>query len=55
MDGHDPSRIAFDALVQDGNTCVFLMGLSHLDEIVQGLLKAGMDAQVPFGRHFSGR
>lgn len=47
MDGHDPSRIAFDALVQDGNTCVFLMGLSHLDEIVQGLLKAGMDAQVP--------
>ncbi|MEI3146454.1 MAG: SAM-dependent methyltransferase [Merdibacter sp.] len=47
MDGHDPSRIAFDALVQDGNTYVFLMGLSHLDEIVQGLLKAGMDAQVP--------
>ena len=47
IDAHEPQRIRFDALVAEGNTCVFLMGLAHLPKITQGLLRAGMDPKLP--------
>ncbi len=42
-----PLSIPFDALVQTGGTLVFLMGVSALNEICAGLLKAGMDPDMP--------
>lgn len=42
-----PLAINFEALVQTGGTLVFLMGLSALPEIMQGLLAAGMAADLP--------
>jgi uroporphyrinogen III methyltransferase/synthase len=40
-------EINFDALVAAGGTLVFLMGVSALEEICTGLLKAGMDPAMP--------
>lgn len=42
-----PLDIHFDALVQTGGTLVFLMGLSALSEVMQGLLSAGMSPDMP--------
>ncbi len=39
--------IDFDALVRTKGTLVFLMGISTLPEICEGLLKAGMPAETP--------
>ena len=39
--------IDFEALVRTKGTLVFLMGVSALDDIMQGLLKAGMDPDMP--------
>jgi uroporphyrinogen III methyltransferase/synthase len=41
------SRIDYPALVKMGGTLVFLMGLSKLEEICRGLLRAGMGADTP--------
>lgn len=41
------SRIDFDALVRAGGTLVFLMGVTSIDAICQGLLRAGMDENMP--------
>ena len=42
-----PLHINFPALVQTGGTLVFLMGVSALEEICQGLLHAGMEPTMP--------
>lgn len=42
-----PLDIHFEALVQTGGTLVFLMGVSALSNICQGLLDAGMDPDMP--------
>lgn len=39
--------IDFEALVRAGGTLVFLMGVSALEAICQGLLQAGMDPATP--------
>ncbi len=39
---NEPLKINFDALVKTGGTLVFLMGVSSLEQIVQGLLSANM-------------
>ena len=40
-------KIDFDALRRTGGTLVFLMGVSTLPEICSGLLRAGMDEEMP--------
>lgn len=42
-----PLSINFDALVQTGGTLVFLMGVSALRNICEGLLNAGMEPDMP--------
>lgn len=42
-----PLSINFKALVETNGTLVFLMGVSALEEICQGLLKAGMEPDMP--------
>ncbi len=42
-----PLQINFHALAEAGGTCVFLMGVSALERICDGLLKAGMAADTP--------
>lgn len=42
-----PLNINFKALAEAGGTCVFLMGVSALERICQGLLEAGMRADRP--------
>lgn len=42
-----PYDIDFDALVRTKGTLVFLMGVSALEDICQGLLDAGIDSQMP--------
>lgn len=37
----------FEALVRTGGTLVFLMGITALEDICSGLLKAGMDPDMP--------
>ena len=37
------SEIDFKAMAKSGETCIFLMGLSKLSEIAEGLLGAGME------------
>lgn len=45
---HDElSDIDFDAMARSEDTCVFLMGLTMLDRIVERLMKAGKDPQCP--------
>ncbi len=39
--------IPYEALVQAGGTIIFLMGVSALKEICQGLLSAGISPQMP--------
>lgn len=39
--------IDFEALVRTGGTLIFLMGVSSLENICHGLLKAGMDPDMP--------
>ncbi|MDO5335933.1 MAG: uroporphyrinogen-III C-methyltransferase [Eubacteriales bacterium] len=41
------SEIPFEALVKTGGTLVFLMGVTALPDICKGLLKAGMDPDMP--------
>lgn len=41
------SRINYEALVQLNGTLVFLMGISSMPEICEGLLKAGMRSDMP--------
>ncbi len=41
------SQIDFPALVQAGGTLVFLMGVSSLEAICTGLIRAGMSADMP--------
>ncbi len=43
----EPLKINFTALAQTGGTLVFLMGISALSAICQGLLDAGMAASTP--------
>lgn len=43
----EPLNINFTALAGTGGTLVFLMGISALGNICQGLLDAGMDATTP--------
>lgn len=40
-------EIAYDALVKLDGTLVFLMGISAMEEICQGLIEAGMDKNMP--------
>lgn len=42
-----PLSINFEALTQTGGTLVFLMGLTALPAIMQGLLDAGMNPEMP--------
>jgi len=42
-----PLAIDFEALVRAGGTLVFLMGVTALPAICEGLLKAGMEADMP--------
>lgn len=42
-----PLKINFEALTQAGGTLVFLMGLTALPQIMQGLLEAGMNSEMP--------
>ncbi len=42
-----PLDLPYEAYVRSGGTLVFLMGLAALEDIVSGLLAAGMDAQTP--------
>lgn len=42
-----PLTIDFDALVRAGGTLIFLMGVTAMPQIVEGLLKAGMDGDTP--------
>lgn len=42
-----PLDIDFDALTRTKGTLVFLMGVTALEEICEGLLKAGMDPDMP--------
>lgn len=44
---NQPLDIDFEALAKAGETCVFLMGLSALDEICQGLILGGMAEDTP--------
>ncbi|MGF0017872.1 uroporphyrinogen-III C-methyltransferase [Sporofaciens sp. SGI.106] len=41
------SRIDYEALVRAGGTCVFLMGVSSLASICNGLMEAGMSGSMP--------
>ena len=43
----DAPGIPYEALVRTGGTLIFLMGLSSLPAIMQGLLDAGMDPAMP--------
>ena len=43
----EPLRINYRALAEAGGTLLFLMGTSHLHDIVSGLLEAGMDSEMP--------
>jgi uroporphyrinogen III methyltransferase/synthase len=43
----EPYDLPFEAYVKTGGTLVFLMGRSALDDIVKGLLAAGMDPEMP--------
>ena len=43
------TNLNFPALAESRDTLVFLMGLSKLGEIVQGLMAAGKDPQTPVG------
>ncbi len=43
----EPYDIDFEALVRTQGTLVFLMGVSALPDICQGLLEAGMDSATP--------
>ncbi|MCD7843378.1 MAG: uroporphyrinogen-III C-methyltransferase [Clostridiales bacterium] len=42
-----PLQINFQALAEAGGTCVFLMGVSALERICEGLLGAGMAENTP--------
>lgn len=44
---NEPLDINFSALVAAGGTLVFLMGVSSLEDICQGLLQAGMKENMP--------
>ncbi len=41
------SRIQYEPLVKAGGTLVFLMGISALENICEGLIDAGIDRQMP--------
>ncbi|QIB70699.1 uroporphyrinogen-III C-methyltransferase [Aminipila butyrica] len=43
----DEAEIDYEALVKLGGTFVFLMGISAMPKICQGLLNAGMEADMP--------
>ena len=43
----EPLHISFEALREAGGTFVFLMGVSSLHNIANGLLQAGMEPQTP--------
>ena len=43
----EPLQLDFEALVRLSGTLVFLMGVSALSDICQGLLAAGMDPKMP--------
>ncbi|MFI3171014.1 MAG: uroporphyrinogen-III C-methyltransferase [Eubacteriales bacterium] len=40
-------KVDFDSLVQTKGTLIFLMGISTLKEICEGLIKAGMEGKMP--------
>lgn len=42
-----PLTIDFEALARTGGTLIFLMGVTAMPMIVEGLLNAGMDADMP--------
>ncbi len=42
-----PACIDFDALAKSRETCIFLMGLSKLDELARGLIQAGKSPSCP--------
>lgn len=44
---NEPLDIDFEALVRAGGTYVFLMGLTAIEEIVCGFLRAGMSPDMP--------
>lgn len=44
---NEPLAIDFDALVRTTGTLVFLMGVSSLSALVDGLLQAGMQSDMP--------
>lgn len=43
----EPRAIDYEALVQSGDTLVFLMGVAQLPHLMEGLLKAGADPTLP--------
>ncbi|MCM1257641.1 MAG: uroporphyrinogen-III C-methyltransferase [Roseburia sp.] len=45
--GNQPLDMDFEALAKAGGTCVFLMGVSALEEICQGLISGGMPGDTP--------
>lgn len=45
--GDMPLDIDFESLAKAGGTCVFLMGVSALEEICQGLILGGMGEDTP--------
>ncbi len=50
ISGHTPPEpFELDALVRLGGTVVVLMGINNLNQIVHGLLRAGLDPRTPTG------
>lgn len=43
----EPLDIPYEELLNPEKTCVFMMGLSHLGEITQGLMDAGRSPETP--------
>lgn len=46
---NEPLKIDFESLVKLKGTLVFLMGVSSLEAIIDGLLNAGLDKNMPCG------
>lgn len=42
-----PAKIDFDALAKSRDTCIFLMGLTKLGQVVRGLIQAGKPPSCP--------
>lgn len=43
----EPARMDYSAMVREGGTLVFLMGVTSAEQICRGLMEGGMDPSVP--------